>query len=143
MPVDGDDGNTKSENSAIAIEEVVGRHLFDDNNDDDDDNNNDKRDNYNGDYHKYTADDDCDADGGNVNLVFASFASRAVASRAKARVTLWPQSLLNQGDDAHLKMRGMLMMMRMILMNMRMMLLKMRMIIRRMAVWTLIRMPEN
>ena len=71
---------------------MVGRHLFGENNGDDD-----KRDSYNDDYHK----DDCDADGGNVNLVFASFASRAVASRAKARVTLWPQSLLNQGDDAH------------------------------------------
>ena len=88
-------------NSNRATAGMVGRHLFGDNNGDDDDNNNDKRDNYNDDYHKDTAGDDCDADGGNVNLVFASFASRAVASRAKARVTLWPQSLLNQGDDAH------------------------------------------
>ena len=90
-----------SKNSTRATAGMVGRHLFGDNNGDDDDNNNDKRDNYNNDYHKDTAGDDCDADGGNVNLVFASFASRAVASRAKARVTLWPQSLLNQGDDAH------------------------------------------
>ena len=40
MQVNSDDVNTKSENSAIAIAGVVGRHLFDDNNDDDDDNNN-------------------------------------------------------------------------------------------------------
>ena len=41
MLVDGDDGNTKGENSAIALAGVVGRHLFDDKNDDDD-NKNDK-----------------------------------------------------------------------------------------------------